>query len=463
MSEQIEKIERVPALSGVSWVNELTALSTLAIPLILTNVSQVLIQTTDVIMLGRLGKEELAAGAIGAQVRFILMIFCIGLIVATAPIMAQYRGARWNDVRNIRNTMQQGLWISTLLSAPCIVILIFTEPLLLLFGQSNIVADGAGDYALGSAWGYFPLMWYIALRNFVSALERAQVAAIAAFIGVLVNIIANYLLMFGPLHMGVGGAGLGTGIANMAMAGFLLFYILIDRRFRRYGLLADIRAIDWIRIREITNLGLPIAIAMTMEMGIFVIAAFLVGTISETQLAAHQIAMQLVAFSFMIPLGLAQASTVRVGMAAGRQDRDGVTQAGLVAIGLTLMFVMISAVTAVFFPEHVSAIFLDIEIADNRDVLPYAVLFLQVCAVLMILDGIQVSVGGVLRGLKDTRGPMMIAIFCYWVVGGIAVYFSMFIFSMEGFGIWLSLTLSVTVAAVLLIWRFYLLRKRIGV
>ncbi|MGI9418321.1 MAG: MATE family efflux transporter [Geminicoccaceae bacterium] len=458
-SSALQKAPRSP------WLNEAGQLSLLSGPIVLTNVGSIIIQTTDVVMIGWLGPSELAASALAVNARFVLFLFLVGLITAISPMIAQVRGPRPYAVRDVRRTVRQGFWVALVVGIPICVLLWRMDLILTLLRQSPELIDLALPYARAAMFGFLPALGYMVLRNFIAALERPRAAMVISVIGILFNALADYALIFGAFGLPALGL-MGAGIATALTEGFLFFSMLAvifwNRRFRRYHLFGRFWRPDWERFFEIWRLGLPIAIALVMEIGLFAGAGFLMGWIGTTELAAHQIALQCGAVTFMVPLGFSQAATVRVGLAAGRRDPAGVWRAGVTALGLGILFMAMMCVILLTFPEPIVSFFLDEHMPASQAVVGFAVTFLMFCAFFQVFDACQVIAMGILRGLKDTRVPMLHAAIAYWLVGLSTSYALAFHVGFGGSGIWAGLLIALVVAAGLLIVRFVRLHRGVA-
>src|ERR687891_511644 len=282
---------RVSHRSG--WRGEARALLTLSGPIVLTNLGQVAIQTTDVVMIGWLGTEALAASVLGVNVSFVLLLFSIGVVGATAPMIAQDLGRNRFAVREPRRTVRQGFWVALALGIPASLVLWHIAPPLRLLGQDPMLVAATEPYVHAAMWGFVPALWFVGLRNFISALERPRAAMVIMFLGVGFNALGDYALIFGEFglpELGLMGAGIATAATNIFLPAALLTYVLIDRRFRRYALLGRLWRPDWPRFLEILRIGMPIGITLIFEIGLFAAAGLLMGLIGVAQLAAHQIA-----------------------------------------------------------------------------------------------------------------------------------------------------------------------------
>jgi len=428
----------------------------LALPLVVAQLAFIAIGATDMIMIGWLGPDQLAAGAIGNNIFFPSYLFCMGVIVAVAPIVAQALGAR--RFRAVRRTVRQGFWVAIALGLTFTVILCQGEAILLLLGQQQATAAGAGSYMRAAVGGFSFSLGFVVLRSLLTAHSRPRAVVVAGIGGALLNLAGNSLLMFGSFGLpalGIVGAGLSTAFANTAMFFGLLIFVLRDRRFRRYAILARFWRADWPRFFEILRIGFPIGLAILAESALFASAGIMMGWIGTAELAAHAIALQCSAVAFMLPLGIAQAATVRVGYATGAGRLDEVGRAGWVALAIGAGFSCLSAGAFVLVPEALADLFLDLTRADSRAVLALAVSYLGIAALFQIMDGAQVVAAGALRGLKDTRVPSLIAVIGYWPVGFVAAYLLAFHGGLEGTGIWLGLASGLTVVASLLLRRFH--------
>lgn len=449
--------QREPGFRLAPWLNELRATVTLGLPLILTNLSQMAMTVTDVIFIGRLGPSALAASALGANLYALVMLFSLGLVTATAPMMAHDLGINRHSVREVRRTVRQGFWTAFIICIPAGIILWNGEAILLAIGQPPELAAQAGHYLHAMQWALPPFLIYLVLRSFVSALERPQWAFIAGIGGILFNIVANWVLVFGHLGfpaLGIFGSGLATAMATLFLCLMLVLAINLDRRFRRYKLFGNVWKPDWRRLKDLWKLGLPIAALSTFEVSIFNAAAFMMGWLGEAELAAHAVAIQIASLSFMVPLGLAQAITVRVGRASGSQDIDGIARAGWTGIGVGLIAMVMLALIMVVFPRTMIGAFVDLYNPANEPVIAFAVSFLLLAALFQLVDGAQVLTIGALRGLKDTRIPMLFAVIGYWGVGLPMSALLAFYTPLRGMGIWAGLAGGLTVVSILVMIRW---------
>ena len=444
-----------------AWRVELREMTRLAAPIVLTQLAWVAIMTTDIAMIGRLGADALAGASLSLMVFFLGYVFCFGVVAATAGLAAQAYGAR--RPRLVRRVIRQGLWVTLVLTLPMVGVFAFTEAILDALGQPAEALPAAGLYMSALMWALPTTIAFAVLRNFVSALSRPMVALWVMLAGVPLNALLDYGLIFGNFglpRLELVGAGIATAAVNAAMFLALLAIAAMRKPFARYAILARFWRPDWRQFRRIFRIGLPIAATMLMEGGFFIGAVFLAGRFGAAVIAAHMIAMQLPHITFMVPMGLAQAATVRVGQAAGRGDAAGAYRAAWIAVAVTLAFMTAMSVIVLQIPQLFASAFLDHARPDSAAVLALAATFLFYAAFFQIADGVQAVAAGALRGVNDTAVPMMLAAVSYWAVGLACSLTLAFVMGMEGAGLWLGFVCALTCAAVLLTGRLRRLARR---
>jgi MATE family multidrug resistance protein len=372
-------------------------------------------------------------------------------------MMATALGAKIRSVREVRRTYRQSLWLAVAATVPAWVLLWNAESVILALGQEPALARDAALFLKGYMWVILPWLIFQTLRNFLAALERPDWILAASALGVVLNAVLGWALIFGRLGLpalGIFGGGLASSIVWSLLALILVLIVLTDRQFRRFHVFGRLWRPDWPRLRQLIRLGLPIGLSFTFEVTVFAAAVYLMGLIDADSVAAHAIALQIAALTFMVPLGLSQAATVRVGRALGRRDPEAISRAGWTAFALGVAFMTVMALAMWIFPRDLILLFLDED--GNQRVIALAVSFVTVAAAFQIFDGAQVVAAGMLRGLHDTRVPMLIAVFGYWVVGigvGIGLAFGA---GWGGVGVWTGLASGLGLVAVLLIWRWTL-------
>ncbi len=443
-----------------AWGTHFRATFALGLPLVGAQLAQISINVTNVVMIGQLGPAQLAAAVLASQTFYVFWMFGSGFAYAVMPLAA---GAHGNaDTRGVRRSVRMGLWVAALYSIVVMVPLWFTEAILLLLGQKSEVAAEAGFYARVLQWSMLPYLGTFVLRSYLSALQRPNVVLGITLAGAGLNALLNYMLVFG--HFGAPALGLlGSGIASVSTS-FLTLFLIVAYTWRAKGLevfelYRRFFVPDWNAFGEVLRLGWPIGATILAETGLFTAASLMMGWIGTVELAAHGIALQLASISFMVPLGLASAATVRVGTAFGRGDMDDVGRAARTSL---VVAVFISCAAAAVFwiaPSPLIGLFLDLNQPDAAIVLSAAVPLLAVAAAFQIVDSIQVTANGVLRGLKDTRTPMLIAVASYWLVGMPVAYGLAFGAGWNGVGVWWGLAIGLLVAAIAMTFRFMRLER----
>lgn len=443
---------------------ELRATLALAVPLAAANLLQMLVHAIDVIFVARLGDAALAASSLGVAIFGLLLWTGSGLIGASAPLIAAELGRRKHAVREVRRTVRMALWLAALVSVVFMGICAAGGPIMLATGQPAETSARAAGFLLILMWGLFPMIAAAVLRIFVSALGRPTIATAITFGALFVNALGNWALVFGNLGMpafGLHGSAISSVMTSVLM---LLAYVVViqtDRRLRRYHLFGNIWRTEWSRFVDMLRIGTPISLTILAEAGLFTGAAFLMGRIGEAELAGHTIALQVAALTFQIPFGVAQASTIRVGLAYGARDHSAIGHAGFASLALGIGFMGFMALLIWLFPSLVLSIYVDVDAARNAAMVGFAMQFLVVAAAFQLFDGAQAVAAGVLRGLQDTRTPMIIAICGYWIAGyGTAIYLG-FWTPLAGVGVWIGLAVGLVVVAALLIIRWRM-RGRLG-
>lgn len=443
---------------------EIGATLRLAGPLAAANLLQMMVHAVDVVFVARVGPEALAASSLSMAL-FGLLVWCgSGLTGAVAPLIAAERGRRAHAVREIRRSVRMALWLACGCGAVGMGLCGLGERLMLLTGQEPGVAYQAGRF-LAVLMFALPLMIVASvLRTFVSAMGRPYFATAITALSILINVLGNYAFVFGHLGapaLGLVGSAISSCLTSLAIVLAYMGAIRADRYLRRYRLFGRLWRPEWPRLREILRIGLPIAATILAEAGLFSAAAFLMGRIGEAQLAGHTVALQIAAFCFQVPFGIGQAATIRVGYHLGAGDRAGVALAGWVALAAGVAVMSSTALMMLFAARPIVSLYVDPRDPANAAMIAFAVQFMMVAAAFQLFDGIQAVAAGALRGLRDTRVPMLIAIFGYWLPGAGASIGLGFYTPLGGLGVWLGLLISLVFVAALLLWRWFR-RERLG-
>jgi MATE family multidrug resistance protein len=455
----------IPARRHHAWRLEAAELLRLAVPLAATQLAQMVILATDTVMLGHYSKEALAAAAIGNTVYFLAWLLGSGVPMAVSPVIAHIQGEHGDsgrDTREVRVAVRMGFWTAALTSLPLLCALIFTRPILIFLHQDPKLASDAAIFMSGLAWGLPFALGFQVLRSFSTALSRAVPPLVVMGLAIAWNAAGDYALIFGHFglpSLGLFGAGIASASSNIFSFAAMLALTLGIPALRRYRVLHRWTQPHWEILRELVRLGLPIGLTMVFEVALFNGAALAIGSFGLAPLAAHQIAITIPSLTFMIPLGIGLAATVRVGLAAGAGDRVAARRAGYTAIAMSILFMCCTAMVLLLWPRQIASLWLP-DIPANADVLALAVSFLHVAAAFQVMDGIQVSASMSLRGLKDARGPMWLAGASYWLAGAPMCALLGFGLHMQGLGVWLGLAFGLAIAALTLSVRFVWLSNK---
>ena len=441
------------------WRIELTETVTLALPIALTQLGQIAMMTSDLALIGRLGDAAVAAAALAHTVLFTVFVLGMGLVAGVAPLAAQAYGAR--KPRMVRRALRVGLWAAIILGIPLSIAQLWGGELLVALGQSRENAALADRYLLGLAWSIVPAWCFMALRNFMGAVNRPEPAMWITLAAIPANGLLAYALIhgeFGLPRLDLTGAGLATTIVNVGMCVAAVWVCYARRPYKKYRVLGRWWRPDWALMRQLIIVGAPISGSFLLEYGVFAAAAQLMGWIGTTALAAHQIALQIAAVMFMVPFGIAMAATVRVGHAAGRGDAAGTRRAGYTALALGAIFMASMTLIVAATRNLLPLVFLGR--APDPQTLALAASLLVLGACFFIFDGVQTVAAGSLRGLNDTRVPLLFAAASFWLVGFSGAWIFAFTLGFGPYGIWMGLSLGIAVYAILLIWRFQRLTAR---
>ncbi|MDB5483985.1 MAG: family efflux transporter [Caulobacteraceae bacterium] len=470
MTDLLDKTETVERRisaggRGAPWLAESRALLTLAAPLVLTQLAQMAIGTTDLILLGRYSQSALAAVAIGNTVYWFAWLLGGGPASAVSPMIAHILGERAGNRGGVRASLRMGLWAVGIVSLVVMPIMWSAKPILLMLHQQPDLADGAGKFVTIVSIGLPFSLSTMVLSGFATALGHPRAGLWVSLATIVFNGLAGWTLIyghFGAPRLGIVGSGLAT--AGSAVFGFLAMLAIIHRNpdlrvyrmFRRFG-----RPVH-VKLAEVFRLGLPIGVTTLFEAMLFNAMTLLMGTYGAAALAAHQIAMNAASITFMVPLGIGMASTVRVGLAAGAGDIVAARRAGLVALGMGGLFMATSGVVMALLGAQLAGLYLGNGARDDAAVIALAAVFLRYAAAFQLFDGLQVVGARVLRGLKDARVPMILAGASYWIVGAPVCVFLAVGLNLRGEGIWIGFVICLAVAAFLMCARFLRLTRAGG-
>ena len=428
----------------------------LGLPLVGSHVAQFLLHVTDTVMLGWYTVTDLAAGALGATVFFVVFTLGMGFAQAVMPMVATAAAA--GDDTEVRRVTRMGIWLSLAFAALALPVFLFSGSLLAVLGQEPEVALVGGGYLSIVGFGLAPALVAMVMKSYLAALGRTQVVLWATIAGVFVNIGVNWLLIFGNLgfpEMGARGAAVASVLVQIVTLAVLMVYAISLPSLRHYQLLVRFWRPDWVALRRVNALGLPIGLALLAETGLFAASAVMMGWLGKNTLAAHSIALEITALFFMVHLGLSNAATVMVGRARGFGDVAALRAGARAAVVLSLGFALATIVVYWIFAEQMVGLFLKPDDPERPAIIPLGVTLLMVAALFQFADSGQVMAMGLLRGIQDTKQPMIIAAISYWLVGLPCGYGLGFLAGWEGVGIWLGLVLGLTTAALALHARFW--------
>jgi len=430
---------------------ELRETFSLALPLMLGQLSAMLMPFIDTVLAGHLGASTLAAVAVGSQIWSFAMMFLIGTMLALPPTVAQLDGA--GQRASIGAVFRQALWLALALGLFAAFAVRQSEPLLRAIGVDATVLPQALEFLRAISFGAPALAIYFALRGMSEGIRRPRPTLYFGLFGVSLLLPVAWALMYGRLGfpaLGARGSGMATAIVLWLQTLAFLAYVVTRRHYRDLQLFARFEWPVLAQISVLLRLGLPMGTSILMEGGLFVATALLIGSLGATAMAGHQVALNVASLTFMLPLGLAMATTIRVGNAVGRNDHSGVRYAGFVSIALTLGSQMVSALLMWLLRMPIAHLY-----SDDAQVIALASQLLLLAAIFQFSDGIQVVANGALRGLKDTRVPMLLTLLAYWIIGMPLGYLLGFHYGYGPRGLWVGLIAGLGMAAILLFTRFY--------
>jgi len=419
----------------------------LAIPLVVAELGWVAMGIVDIVMVGRLGPEAIGAVGVSSMLFLSIVVFGIGMLLGLDTFVSQAFGAgRFEDCER---WLCRGVGLALLLTLPLVVVNLLVIAMLDQWGFEPVVVQLATPYFTKILWGTLPLLVYTVFRRFLQAIGLALPVMVALVSANVINVVANWLLIFGHLGLpalGVDGAAWATVISRVYLVLFLGITIFIHSRRSRDARWSVCWPIEWAKMRRLSSFGLPSAIQMTLEVGIFAVVSALAGRFEPATLAAHHIVLNIASVTFMVPFGVGSAGAVRVGYAVGRGDPPGVRHAGWAALTLGTAFMSCAALTFVLAPQPILRWF-----TADVAVVAIGVPLLFVVALFQLSDGLQAVATGVLRGFGDTRTPMFWNLAGHWFVGLPVGYVLCFVWGQGIIGLWAGLSVSLTLVGVLLV------------
>lgn len=436
-----------------SLIQNIRKLFALGLPIVGSNLAMMLIGVTDIVMVGWHSVEELAALILATTLFFNIFILGSGVAFALMPMVSS--AAAVGDDTTVRRSTRMSLWLSMIYGVMSLPIFYMSEGIFLALGQQAELAAYAADYMWILAPAIIPALWANVMRSYLAAMEFTKVIMfITAGVAVL-NIGFNHVLIFGNYgfpELGIQGAAIASLLVNIMTAVITSIYAIVI--LPQHTLFARFYRADWPALVKVFKLGMPIGLSMLAETGLFSAASVMMGWIGVIALAAHGIALQLASLTFMAHLGLSHAVTIRIGNAAGRQDRDAMVDVTKAGVWISVLWSFFTIILFVGLGPNLVSLFLDADEAARDAIIAYGVVLLWIAALFQLVDGGQVLAIGLLRGIQDTAGPMVITVFGYWGVGIPTAYLLGFHTQLAGSGIWLGLVAGLSFAAIGLSMRF---------
>lgn len=435
----------------------------LGLPLIGSSLAQMALHVADTVMLGWYGVVPLAAVVLGASSFFILFVLGSGFAKAVMPMVALARAS--GDEAQVRRDARMGLWLSTGYGVLIYPVFWFAEPILLALGQQPDVSAMAADYLQVVGLGMVPALWVAVLQSWLAALERTQVVLWVTLAALAANVALNWALVFGNWgapELGALGAAIATVIVQILTLALTAAYAARAPGLRVYRLFQRFWRLDGPALRGVFRLGWPIGLTGIAEGGLFHASAIMMGWVGTVELAAHGIALEAVSVAFMLHVGLSSAGTIRVAAFAGTGDARSLRDAAGVALGMSFLAAVAVIGLFVAAPGAIIGLFLDETKPESAQILAFGTVLLGLAALFQLADALQVMALGLLRGLHDTRVPLVLAAVSYWVIGIPASYVLAFPMGHGGVGLWFGLVIGLFAAGGSLLWRFWRLAPREG-
>lgn len=434
-----------------------TELLVLGVPLIGSHLAQFAVVMTDTLMLGWYNVESLAASVLAGSYFFTLFIVGAGFANAVMPMVA--KSASEGDEVQIRRVTRMGLWLSLLYSVLVLPLMWGSASVLRFLGQEPEIAELAQGYLRIAGWGMAPALLVMVLKSYLAAQNRAQVVLWVTVFGALGNVFANWVLIFGNLgfpEMGIRGAATASVMNNAIMLIGLSLYAV--KALPEQSIFQRIWRPDWEAFGAVFRLGWPIGMTLLAETGLFSASSLMLGWLGVLPLAAHGIALQLTSATFMVHLGLSQAATIQTSKSFGRKDEASLIAGGIAALICALIVVCLTIILFLGVPDLLIGAFLAPEDPNRTEIIVIGASLLAVAALFQLADGTQIMALSLLRGVHDTRAPMVLAVLSYWVLGIPAAYLFGFVLEMGGVGVWLGLVVGLSFAAVTMLYRFWVMR-----
>lgn len=430
---------------------------TLAFPVMMSQLGQVLVGVADSMMVGRLGAEPLAAASLGNSIFYVVMMFGIGVSMAMTPLVAMADGKR--NPKRISRLFGHGFTINMVTGFMLFLLILLSSPLLFHLNQPGDVVELSIPYLAIITFSLLPFMFFQTFKQFVEGLSQTRQAMYITILANAVNVFLNWVLIYGNLGfpaLGLNGAGWATLVSRVLMGLMMWYYVRKSARYKQFSLSFFPKKLSFPMISKMLKIGVPSGFQFIFEVGAFSSAAIMMGWIGVTALAAHQIALNLASISYMMATGLAASATIRVGNQLGRNDVRTLREAGFTVFIMVAMFMAVFAFVFIVFREFLPSLYI-----DDMQVIQMSATLLVIAGFFQLSDGIQVVGLGALRGMADVKIPTFVTLVAYWVIGLPSGYLMAFTFGMGEIGIWIGLLTGLSVTGAMLLWRFHVLSKRL--
>ncbi len=444
-------------LLSKNYLNSYKATFSLAYPVVISQLGHIMVGVVDTAMVGQIGTIEQAAVALSNSLYTLVLVFGLGVSYGITPLVAVADSSKNHS--ESAELLKHCIIINTILGILLFVLLVAISPILNLFNQKQEVVDLAIPFLNIMMLGMIPLCIFSGFKQFTEGLSFTKVAMLITIGSNLLNILLNYLMIFGHWgfpEMGLMGSCWASFISRVAMALAMFAYVYYNKHFKIYWEGFQLRTISKSLVKKILGIGIPSGLQWVFEVGAFAFAVVMIGWISPDAQAAHQIALSIAASTYMMASGLSAAASVRVGNQLGLKSRDGVRTAGFSAFAMVFAFMGLMALLFILLQHFLPTLF-----SKELNVISIATSLIVIAAFFQLSDGIQVVGLGALRGVKDVKIPTIITLIAYWAIGLPMSYVFGFKLNLGVQGIWYGLSLGLTVAAVFLLWRFDYVSKRI--
>lgn len=450
------------AAHSTVYKSEIRHLLVIALPLIAAYLAEFAMFVTTKIVVGQLGHQEFAAVGLAGELSFEVLVILMGILSIVGVLVAQAEGG--DRKQEAGQAARQGFIVATVIGLAATVLIWNLDHLLALTDQDPRVLELGKPYLMGLSGFILPMLWFAVLRNFVAALSKTGAVMVIAVAAVGINYVLAVVLVHGTAltpALGVMGAGIATTLVSWMMVLALAIYTFRTGSLRGYGLFRGRLRLDFNVCGEILRLGLPVAGLVSLEAGLFIAVAVLSGVLGVYTLAAYEVLMSWVGIPFVIALGLAEATMVRVAFGMGRRDPVAARRSGFLGMGMGVVLLSTLIVIPVSFPDFITGLFIDEEDPGYGQISALARQLLTIVAIFQVFDGLQAIASRALRGVKDTIAPLWMAAFGYWVLGIGGGSYLAFEAGLEGAGLWWGLAMGLVVTSIMLTWRFDRLTRRI--